>query len=331
MGGSDMNHQTFWHWLFRRFRFIPGLIAFLPVATYLPNLNSLATPDQALVEKGFILQALVLSFYWLWLFGYIFFLYADKRRPKLKDTAEGSQKKAVCVAREAADQFSKWFVGLLASWIFLYFYLWLFPLQSTRNTEFENVLNNLNSCFILACYYTLGYYTVAESTPGSQTRTQIIVERRVVLTAAFVILIGFLVAQVLLDAYSFTVGSKFVTWVSGAVGGVLTALLADRLCSRSIKAPLGLQLILYVYSTIQFSWAFFMADVTMQGSEAMWFKFVMPIIALIGKSVLFLLVFWMLETNRLDFYMWRARNVLSNIERDEQEFSEYFAPLTTES
>jgi len=270
-------------------------------------------------------QALVVCVYSLWLFGYMYLHYNETNRLQLSNGVQDSDKERVHVAQKAADQFACLFTALLLSWIFLYLYLWYFPAPSPTHAECENALNNLISCFILACYYTLGYYTVAEQTPGSKSEAEIKRGRNIALLGAFVILVVSFCAQWTFDSCSFPTGAKFMTWSSGAVGGVLTALLVERLGSRSIRAPFGLIFVLYVYSTIQFSWAFFMSEVLMERSEEMWFKFVMPIAALIGKSVLFLLVLWMIESGKLDFYMWRSRNVLSQISVDEERYRGYFA------
>jgi len=46
-----MRRQSFWVWLFRRFRFAPILLGPIPLATYVPNLKSLSAPDPRLVQK----------------------------------------------------------------------------------------------------------------------------------------------------------------------------------------------------------------------------------------------------------------------------------------
>jgi len=153
----------------------------------------------------------VICLYVIWLFSYVYFGYIRKDLLPLRKDLDPEKNKLVRVAQAASEQFTWWFIGLLGTWMILYFYLWQYSDPSAAPEDLlGNILNNLSSCLLLACYYTLAFYTVSEPTPGSESKNEIQLERRVALVASFVILVVFTGVQKELEINKMATLSKFL-------------------------------------------------------------------------------------------------------------------------
>jgi hypothetical protein len=192
--------------------------------------------------------------------------------------------------------------------------------------SFSIFFNNLSSCFLIGCYYTLSHYSVPRE---ADPRPFVIKNREfrlVLITIVLVLIVPFVphFLQFAFDIDKFMLG-RFTPWVSAAIAGIATILLVERLGTRDIEAPLILILIMYLYGTVQFTWPFFTLDFLLATpDEALWLQFILTFVALIGKVTLFVVVIWIIDTNRLDFYMWRSRKSLDTVKSDREEFKTAF-------
>lgn len=108
-----------------------------------------------------------------------------------------------------------------------------------------------------------------------------------------------------------------VGYVNGVIGAAVLALFVGRLESKYLNVPIGIIVSLYVYAGIQP--LFPLTDGSsnpIAGSVVLW-------LALILKSVLFLVVAWCMESRRLLFYMVRVRSLQEHVAGDWKEFSAY--------
>jgi hypothetical protein len=88
---------------------------------------------------------------------------------------------------------------------------------------------------------------------------------------------------------------QIAEWFSGILGAVCLIALCARLESRWLGIPLGAVAILYGYGAIQPAFAGF--------EQYPFFAVVFPLLAMVGKVLLFLVVYWLLERDVLLFYL----------------------------
>ncbi len=114
------------------------------------------------------------------------------------------------------------------------------------------------------------------------------------------------------DAQLFAI-SFWSSVCSGALVGIGIALIAGRLDSKYINLPAGYVYVLYLYAIIQIIWPF------VQGSDDnVLVAEIMLLIALVCKVVFFLIMYWLISTNVIYFYMYSVRNLqhLANEQRE---------------
>jgi hypothetical protein len=221
---------------------------------------------------------------------------------------------------ETARMFHRCWCALLAAWVV--FYLMLFwtkidpsslpegaknPPYGPREVTIQ-FLDNLNTCFLLFCYFVLRDPPSLVSERAAQASSWTSLQRKgVCLTGVFVILT---VADVIWTWQGWYEKFFFSRWIGGAVGGVALALLIGRLESKTINAPIGVIALLYFYAVLQ--------GVMIDYGGVSEVEDFMFLLALALKSLLVLFLNWVLASERLTLYIHRLR-ILEKLRREADE------------
>jgi len=228
-------------------------------------------------------------------------------------------------ASGAMDRFLRFWPYLWSSWFILYLLLTLIDFKafgggskSPVALAFVNAANNLSGVVMFSMYFEM-----AERTDESTNRQNNLYIPAIMI---LLVLLAFeLILTTRITGHATRISLLF-SFISGIIVGVITGLLVTRLCSRFINLPLWAASFLTVYAVIQPVFPIIAQSQEQsvqlqQISEQEFFKSLslyMAIIALYGKVLLLAIIHWVRDSNRLLYYMARARKV-----HDEEDKPEY--------
>jgi hypothetical protein len=161
-----------------------------------------------------------------------------------------------------------------------------------------NLLNNLQTLTLAMCYLVVSSKTV-ESKRATNPLPWLQGAGVLITITAVEIFLTILVSTIW-KAEPATVPKVFI-WFNGLGAGVVLALLIGRLESKLIDLPVWIVVSIYLYAVIQSGWAAF--------PEKPNVKMFLLIAALVLKISLFLLVFWLLKSGVLLYYLERIKKL----------------------
>lgn len=211
--------------------------------------------------------------------------------------------------------FHRLWIALLGSWSLLYLSLFLVPLLGTGvapewarlwrtgSQVWLDLVNNSQSALLFLLYFVMNENTSARSPATPWRRVAL-----AVLAAAAVEGFIFWGAG---SEVSFAAARDRIALFGGVVGGAALALFLGRLESKFIFPPGGVKGLLYLYAGVQPLYALFYREQVWEH----WATVVLWSYGLVGKTVLFLFVYWTLEKGRMLFYMAQIREVHLRVRR----------------
>ena len=234
------------------------------------------------------------------------FVHSLRKRPKglslNKTTAEltdaGYNSRDEYAAEEPILQrrlrlFTRWWSAMLASWVALYFvYAWetwgidCFAASTNEVASvLEAVFNIVNTAMVILCY------NVLNQEPGRQRRSSGVITAPAAIGIALLVLIPLLSQSRSLTPQQ---GLAALTLLTGLYAGVYMALFVARLQSKFLDPAPLLVVLLFSYTAIQ------PLALYIQNSKE-WAWAVLDY-ALVLKCLLYLYVFWLIESGDLLFY-----------------------------
>lgn len=215
-------------------------------------------------------------------------------------------------AAGATDRFLGFWPYLWLSWFALYLTLTLEAFEVLRQSPVEhafvNACNNLSGVVIFSMYYEMAERT--DSGPASQ-------QGKLFIPAIMILLVLFAFELILsnrLPSHAERISYIF-SFVSGIIIGVVTGLLVTKLGSRIINLPIWASTFLTVYAVIQPIFPI-IAQSKVDFDKTL--GIMLAIVGFYGKVFLLAVIHWARDTNRLLYYMARARRIY-----DEEEAPEY--------
>lgn len=294
---ADTIADTFGLWLFsRRGGIILFPIAVMVAATVTASILNRKCPTlaQTIASAG---QCLII-------FG--LFLHSLRNRPKglslnkssAELTAAGYNGREEYATEEPILQkrlrlFTKWWSAMLASWVALYVvYAWetwsLDCFAASTNevaSVLEAVFNIVNTAMVILCY------NVLNQEPGRQRRSSSVFTAPAAIGIALLVFIPLLSQSRSLTPQQ---GLAALTLLTGLYAGVYMALFVARLQSKFLDPAPLLVVLLFSYTAIQ------PLALYIQNSKE-WAWAVLDY-ALVLKCLLYLYVFWLIESGDLLFY-----------------------------
>lgn len=278
----------------------------------------------------------------------------DIENDKLKDVITNSTGykqpkdwiKARGIALNVFNQYNRNWQLLLMIWLVLYLVLSIISLIDLMSPFFNETtqpqfvyyfspvatliitsLNNLNTLFIMLCFYTLNTPITTENKNQSSIGLQISREHedgKLLLDSIAAIIFwfvveGLIVGILLLNKHENIENlQKFSMGLSGVCGGLAMALYVGRFQSKFLKSPDWLLITLYLYTVIQAFFIYF-------GDSSILAKKVGAIIIIVALVLKYLLIrynFWLFDTGRLLFYLVRVRRANNQVDEEWKNFSE---------
>ena len=189
--------------------------------------------------------------------------------------------------------FTKWWSAMLASWVALYFvYAWetwnidCFAASTNEVASvLEAVFNIVNTAMVILCY------NVLNQEPGRQRRSSGVITAPAAIGIALLVLIPLLSQSRSLTPQQ---GLAALTLLTGLYAGVYMALFVARLQSKFLDPAPLLVVLLFSYTAIQP-----LALYIQNSKELAW---AVLDYALVLKCLLYLYVFWLIESGDLLFY-----------------------------
>lgn len=294
---ADTIADTFGLWLFsRRGATILIPLALLVIATVAASIfyRNCPTRAQTIASVG---QCVII-------FG--LFLHSLRNRPKglslnkspAEVTEAGYNGREEYAAEEPILQkrlrlFTKWWSAMLASWVALYIvYAWetwsLDCFAASTNevaSVLEAVFNIVNTAMVILCY------NVLNQEPGRQRRSSSVFTAPAAIGIALLVFIPLLSQSRSLTPQQ---GLAALTLLTGLYAGVYMALFVARLQSKFLDPAPLLVVLLFSYTAIQ------PLALYIQNSKE-WAWAVLDY-ALVLKCLLYLYVFWLIESGDLLFY-----------------------------
>jgi DNA-binding winged helix-turn-helix (wHTH) protein len=239
---------------------------------------------------------------------FLLFLHSLRTRPKTisanRSAAEVAGAGYGSVEEYAAEEpilqrrlrlFTKWWSLMLASWVPLYIvFAWetwgtwrpgsSINATSAQTSILEAVFNILNTSMIILCY------DVLNREPGRQRRTGVFTGPAAI-GLAFVVLIPLLSGSRPLSAEQ---GLAAFTLLTGIYAGIYMALFVARLQSKFLDPAPLLVVLLFSYTAIQ--------PLALYIQNAKEWAWAVLDYALVLKCLLYLYVFWLLQSGDLLFY-----------------------------
>lgn len=289
--------DTFGLWLFSR----RGATILLPVAAIV-----IATVAASIFYRKCptLAQTIASAGQCVIIFG--LFLHSLRNRPKglslNKSSAEVTEAGYTGREEYAAEEpilqkrlrlFTKWWSAMLASWVALYVvYAWetwsLDCFAASTNevaSVLEAVFNIVNTAMVILCY------NVLNQEPGRQRRSSSVFTAPAAIGIALLVLIPLLSQSRFLNLQQ---GLAALTLLTGLYAGVYMALFVARLQSKFLDPAPLLVVLLFSYTAIQ------PLALYIQNSKE-WAWAVLDY-ALVLKCLLYLYVFWLIESGDLLFY-----------------------------
>lgn len=294
---ADSIADTFGLWLFsHRGATILLPVAVIVIATVAASIfyRNCPTRAQTIASAG---QCVII-------FG--LFLHSLRNRPKglslNKSSAEVTEAGYTGREEYAAEEpilqkrlrlFTKWWSAMLASWVALYVvYAWetwsLDCFAASTNevaSVLEAVFNIVNTAMVILCY------NVLNQEPGRQRRSSSVFTAPAAIGIALLVLIPLLSQSRFLNLQQ---GLAALTLLTGLYAGVYMALFVARLQSKFLDPAPLLVVLLFSYTAIQ------PLALYIQNSKE-WAWAVLDY-ALVLKCLLYLYVFWLIESGDLLFY-----------------------------
>lgn len=295
--GAEAIADTFGLWLFsRRGRTLLLPIAVLVVITVAASIVNRKCPTlaQTIASAG---QCVII-------FG--LFVHSLRNRPKglslnksaTEVTEAGYNGREEYAAEEPILQkrlrlFTKWWSAMLASWVALYVvYAWetwrtdcFAPSSNDVASVLAAVFNIVNTAMVILCY------NVLNQEPGRQRRSSGVITAPAAIGIALLVLIPLLSQSRSLTPQQ---GLAALTLLTGLYAGVYMALFVARLQSKFLDPAPLLVVLLFSYTAIQ------PLALYIQNSKE-WAWAVLDY-ALVLKCLLYLYVFWLIESGDLLFY-----------------------------
>lgn len=224
------------------------------------------------------------------------------------------------IAKDAQERATKYWQGILFTWVIFYGVLTFLLLPETEKnipvfkifSIASDLFNNLNTLLVILCYDVLNKPTeIKQGNPS-------IGDSRLIIGLAFVFV--FLVLEILSVSPQPDAETKYVLteWglLSGVIGGIAVALLIGRLQSAFLGPPRWLIIPLYSYIALQPLYAHF------GGHSAEEIRIAVALInaALILKCLLYLYMALLLKSGRLLFYLVLVRRTHQKIGQEWQNF-----------
>lgn len=234
------------------------------------------------------------------------------------------------IAKDAQEMSTKYWRGMLFTWVIFYGVLTYLLLPDTKNSVHalkslsiaSDLLNNLNTLLVILCYDVLNRPTEIRKGRAS------IGDSRLFIGLGFVFI--FLVLELLSvrpdlseqdlerTRYVLRVWGLF----SGVIGGIAVALLIGRLQSAFLGPPRWLIILLYFYIAIQPLYIHFAGRDTL-GDISIAVALINA--ALILKCLLYLYIAFLLKSGRLLFYLVLVRRTHQKIRQEWQNFQALLA------
>lgn len=240
-------------------------------------------------------------------------------KPFLKVRPTKIDESALQAASSSTRKFLHFWQWLWISWFILYVALAITEFMGLpgKISYVLNFFNNMSGVFLLSMYYEMTART--ENPPSSK--------RRVLFTSTITIVLLLLLLEFSLPYLnpSFDI-PRICSFISGVIVGVATGLLVTALASRIINLPPWAVTILTLYAVIQLAFSLLVHN------REPWQVILLPfvvVVALLGKVFLLAIVHWARDTNRLLYYMARARKMYDeeNEQRPAQIFNEAISEL----
>jgi DNA-binding winged helix-turn-helix (wHTH) protein len=189
--------------------------------------------------------------------------------------------------------FTRWWSAMLASWVALYvvyaWETWQLDCFAVSNNEVASVLeaifNIVNTAMVILCY------NVLNQEPGRQRRSSAVITAPAAIGIALLVFIPLLSQSRSLSPQQ---GLAALTLLTGLYAGVYMALFVARLQSKFLDPAPLLVVLLFSYTAIQ------PLALYIQNSKE-WAWAVLDY-ALVLKCLLYLYVFWLIESGDLLFY-----------------------------
>jgi DNA-binding winged helix-turn-helix (wHTH) protein len=189
--------------------------------------------------------------------------------------------------------FTRWWSAMLASWVALYvvyaWETWQLDCFAVSNNEVASVLeaifNIVNTAMVILCY------NVLNQEPGRQRRSSAVITAPAAIGIALLVFIPLLSQSRSLTPQQ---GLAALTLLTGLYAGVYMALFVARLQSKFLDPAPLLVVLLFSYTAIQ------PLALYIQNSKE-WAWAVLDY-ALVLKCLLYLYVFWLIESGDLLFY-----------------------------
>lgn len=246
-------------------------------------------------------------------------------RVKARIASQEGEGKRLALA--ASNQFRKFWVCLVAMWLFFYLALFLRPFVGNRQPVWDTVidsLNNLQGMFLFFCYWVLTAITVSED--NKQPRRPIPVVPLVSgVFLFFVADVTFTATHVALPADAqirmiFRLLSGL--WVGVCMGLLTGCLESEYLQVVGDRIPTPRRLIicsLYLYAVLQVAYVGFLLGPEQEPGLALVGHFA-SILSLPLKLLFVGLCYWLLQEGRLEFYMKKTRYAIENTDKEWRTF-----------
>lgn len=231
--------------------------------------------------------------------------FSDLKYPKDKERSPR--------ATLALEQFYDAWLRLLFYWFFEYLGLtalapfkspaWLHELANTV----VNLLNNWPTIALIVCYKILSETTIEEENGTYQKKPLPWRVLTMVLGCLTFVELAFLAERHQINYLNQNWLLLIFPWVSGIVAGTITALVVGRLDSKFINLPWWAMALLYLYAVIQCIWQ------PMQLKEPTFDPAIVLNLALVFKSLLFLVVLWLFKSGILLFYCQNLGEIVKTI------------------
>lgn len=259
--------------------------------------------------------------------AFVLIIIALSIKPFLKVRPTKIDQPAIKAASSSTRMFLRFWKWLWISWFILYVALAIteFTGSHERIPYLLNFFNNLSGVFLLSMYYEMTARTEIENNPSSKRR--ILLTLTITITFLLFLLEFFLsYSKLIPDPQLVRDIHKIYSFISGIIVGVATGLLVTALASRIINLPLWAVTILTLYAVIQLAF-----PILVYRTEP-WQSILLPFVvvaAFLGKVFLLAIVHWARDTNRLLYYMARARKMYDeeNEQRPAQTFNEAISEL----
>jgi hypothetical protein len=269
-----------------------------------------AGPDSWAKPASAIMQLVMISI----ALGYAMWKYGPKDIPSSGDQIIDNQ------VKDALEKITKYWFGLLGSWLPLYLFLSLkFAVEFFYSNDlsgsttvgytvpaniFATICNYLNTIMIVLCF------TILNERGDDEDKN--LKGKYLILPAGLgIITIG--IYLVLPSTTRLPVGiiSNALDLITGIVAGVAMALFVGRLQSKFLGARALLLIFLYSYTAIQPLYFY----LTINNSDDFWVVFLIDLYLFL-KCLLFLYMAWIFDSTRIAFYLVQIRKKHKNIKTD---------------